>query len=111
MLKMIREKTGENEQKLHELKQNGELFRWKEQLKKETMPEYYNISKTKPLYEVFGYICRNINISTEKEERFVYFLDYVFLLDEVRGYKFGHITQDYISFLMYGREGLTSERR
>jgi len=106
---MVREKRGKNEQKLHELKQNGELYTWKEQFKKETFPEYFNISRTKPLYEVFDYICRNINISIEEENRFVYFLDYVFLLDEVRGYQFGNITPDYASFLKYGLEGLKSE--
>ena len=109
MLNMVREKTGNNEQKLHELKQSGELYTWKEQIKKEIMPEYYNVSKTKPLYEVFDYICKNINIDIEKENRFVYFLDYVFLLDEVRGYQFGNITPDYVSFLKYGLNGLRSE--
>lgn len=109
MLNMVREKKGKNEQKLHKLKQNGELYTWKEQFKKETFPEYFNISKTKPLYEVFDYICRNINISIDEENRFVYFLDYVFLLDEVRGYQFGNITPDYASFLKYGLEGLKSE--
>ena len=109
MLNMVREKTGNNEQKLHELKQSGELYTWKEQIKKEIMPEYYNVSKTKPLYEVFDYICKNINIDIEKENRFVYFLDYIFLLDEVRGYQFGNITPDYVSFLKYGLNGLKSE--
>lgn len=108
MLNMVREKTGKNEKKLHELKQSGELYAWKEQIKNETMPEYFNISKTKPLYEVFDYICRNMHINVEKESRFVYSLDYVFLLDEVRGYQFGNITPDYVSFLKYGLEGLRS---
>jgi hypothetical protein len=38
---IVRNKTNSDEQKLHELKQSGELYRWKEHYKKDKLPKYY----------------------------------------------------------------------
>lgn len=106
MVEMVREKRGSKERELHEKKVSWELYKWKEEYKKNNLPQYYSLSKNEPLYKVFGYICKNMNIDIREEERFVYFLDYIYLLDEVRGYQFGNLTPDYVTFLEYGIPGL-----
>lgn len=106
MIEMVREKNGANEKDLHSKRLSWELYRWKENYKKDNLPEYYIISKNQPLYKVFGYICENMKIDIRKNERFVYFLDYIYLLDEVRGHQFGNLTPDYVSFIKRGLLGL-----
>lgn len=105
-VEMIRSKDNINDQFLHEKKQSGELYKWKEQYKKDKLPEYYAVSKESPLYQVFDHICSNMHIEIEKNERFVYSLDYIYLLDEVRGHQFGNLTPDYITFVKKGLDGL-----
>lgn len=106
MIEMLREKSSSNDLVLHEKKQSGELYQWKEEYKKKKLPDYYGISKNQPLHKVFKHICKNMDINICKKERFVYFLDYIYLLDEVRGYQFGNLTPDYVSFINSGLDGL-----
>jgi len=106
MIEMVRKKKGSNDLLLHDKKQSGELYQWKEKYKREYLPEYYNISKHQPLYKIFKHISQNMNIHICREERFVYFLDYIYLLDEVRGHQFGNLTPDYVSFIESGLDGL-----
>lgn len=104
MINMVREKKNINESELHQLKQNGELYKWKEDYKKTYLTDYFKFSKSGSITKIFDYICKNVNIDIEKNERFVYFIDYVYLLDEVRGYQFGNLTPDYKTFLHNGLE-------
>ena len=103
---LVREKANPEEQQLHAMKQNGELYQWKENYKKEELPEYYELSKKGRLPEIFYHICSHMNIDIGKDEGFVYFIDYIYLLDEVRGYQFGNLTPDYRTFLQHGLKGL-----
>lgn len=106
MLSEIRRKNPQNELELHHKKQSGELYNWKENYKKNNLEEYYYVSKTKSNCDIFDYICKNQYIDIGKNERFVYFLDYMYLLDEVKGYQFGNITPDYITFVNSGLNGM-----
>lgn len=106
MLNAIREKNPKNELELHQKKQSGELYAWKENYKKNNLEEYYHVSKTKSNSDIFDYICKNQSIDIGENERFVYFLDYMYLLDEVKGYQFGNITPDYITFIHSGLDGM-----
>ena len=61
MINMVREKRSANGQQLHNMKQSGELYQWKEEYKKKNLPDYYDISRGQPLHEVFNYICKNLS--------------------------------------------------
>ena len=106
MEKLVREKNNANAPMLHEKRQSGELYQWKEEYKKTNLAHYYELSKKQPLHEDFRLICENGYICIQERERFVYFLDYIYLLDEVRGHQFGNLTPDYVTFIKYGLNGL-----
>lgn len=102
MVNRVREKKSVNEIALHKLKQSGEFYQWKEQYKRNHLSDYYNLSKCGSIPDIFYHICTNINIDIEEDARFVYFIDYIYLLDEIRGYQFGNLTPDYRTFLNNG---------
>lgn len=55
--------------------------------------------------ETFEVICRNIKIDLEKQ-RFVYFLDFDYILDTTVGYRYENLTPDYQKILLHSLEEL-----
>lgn len=91
---------------LHQLKQSGVLYKQKEEYKKEKIPEFYEACKTKPFADIFYQICTDQNINIVEKQNFVYFIDYIYVLDEVRGYQFGNLTPNYKILLDHGIQEL-----
>ncbi len=56
--------------------------------------------------EIFGLICRNINIEIS-EDRFVYFIDENYVFDSTKGYRWENLTPDYSKVVKYGLSQLT----
>ncbi|MBS5958074.1 MAG: hypothetical protein KIC73_14315 [Clostridiales bacterium] len=99
----------ENNVELHKLRQEGTLYREKEEYKKKHKKEFYNACKELPFSQVFYIICSEQDIFISEEEEFVYFIDYMYILDEIRGYQFGNLTPSYEVLLNNGIHELRYE--
>lgn len=71
---------------------------------KENDFEFYRAQRTGSFCDVFGLICRRVEIP-ETKERFLHFIDHRYLFDTARGYRFENITPDYGCII---RNGLCS---
>lgn len=63
--------------------------------------KFLKASKYKPYSELFKLICENMKISLNNDY-FVYFLDFTYLFDATRGYRFENLTVDYSKILDNG---------
>ena len=61
---------------------------------KQYQPDFYCLQRIGSYNEVFDTICRRIEIP-HKNGRFLYFIDYRYLFDTTRGYRFENLTPDY----------------
>lgn len=96
----------DNDKELHDYRQSGELYRQKEKYKEQFLTEYAEASKYKSFPEIFEMICEKETVPSVFPGKFVYFIDYIYVLDEVRGYQFGNITPGYSIMLSSGLEQL-----
>lgn len=91
-----------NDAKLHQEKQNGSLFQKREEYKKTYAKEFFDVYNKGTLAEGFICMCKNQRIYIDKNWQFVYFIDYVYVLDKIRGYRFGNLTPSYQVLLSHG---------
>jgi len=63
--------------------------------------KFFRYNKYKPYSEIFELICQNMKISLN-DDLFVYFLDFTYLYDTTRGYRFENLTIDYSKILDNG---------
>ena len=88
--------------RLHKKKQDGSLLRERENYKKIYAKEFSDIYNESTLVEGFICMCQNQRIYIDKNWQFVYFIDYVYALDKIRGYRFGNLTPSYEILLSHG---------
>ena len=88
--------------RLHKKKQDGSLLREREDYKKIHAKEFYDTYNEGTIAEGFICMCQNQRIYIDKNWQFVYFIDYVYALDKIRGYLFGNLTPSYEILLSHG---------
>lgn len=94
---------------LHEKKLNGNLYKEKEEYKQKHDKDFYDAYNTKPYAEVFCCMCLSQNINITKNQSFVYFIDYIYILDKVTASCFGNLTPNYEILLTHGIHQLKYE--
>lgn len=72
---------------------------------KENQPEFYKLQRIGSYNEVFDAICSLIEIP-QKEGRFLHFIDYRYLFDTTRGYRFENLTPDFGMIVKKGLQEL-----
>ena len=81
--------------RLHKKKQDGSLLREREDYKKIYAKEFFNVYNEGTVADGFVCMCRNQRIYIDENWQFVYFIDYAYALDKIRGYRFGNLTPSY----------------
>ena len=94
-----------NDLELHEKKVSGELNYLKEQYLQSNYLDFYKLYKSDNIANAFYRMCEIIPIN-KSEDDFVYFFDYIFALDYIRGYRYGNITPNYKIILENGISSL-----
>ena len=95
-----------NYAELHKAKNDGTLAQIRDTLRSKEMIYIYNNSS---MAETFRYMCQNIDVVIQREQNFVYFIDYIYVLDKVRGHCFGNLTPNYRVLLEVGVHNLKYE--
>lgn len=72
---------------------------------KREQPQFYRLQRIGSYCEVFDAICDLVEIP-RKEGRFLHFIDYRYLFDTTRGYRFENVTPDFGVVVAHGLEEL-----
>lgn len=78
----------------NEYKRSKKLQQETDEWLKENQPEFYKLQRIGSYNEVFDAVCSLIEIP-QKEGRFLHFIDYRYLFDTTRGYRFENLTPDF----------------
>ncbi len=87
---------------LHNKKISGELLEQKLEYLKKKEPEFYQLYMGAGIADSFVKMCELMRITLTENQRFVFFLDYDYMLDRASGYRFGNLTPDYRILLTQG---------
>lgn len=72
---------------------------------KQYQPDFYRIQRIGSYNEVLDAICDLVEIPS-KEDRFLHFVDYRYLFDTTRGYRFENLTPDFEAIVCKGLVGM-----
>lgn len=94
--------TSEKDGGLHQKKQNGSLLQEREEYKKIHDREFFDVYRQGTIADGFVCMCQKQRIYIDENWQFVYFIDYVYALDNIRGHCFGNLTPSYEILLSHG---------
>lgn len=94
-----------SEKDKNEYKTSKKLQEEVESWLKQNDSDFYRIQRLGTFCDVFEKICERIHIPNT-DERFLHFIDYRYLFDTTRGYRFENITPNYRYIIENGLKGL-----